>query len=332
MSASGRVVPKSVYAHLVKSDPDLWSVLPNIAWTDIDTSKVTVIVGSTFVEANDPYGPLGVAFSVVIGDEVTSMSPADLLRISQTINTPEIIFVRACEGLNGRYEVRLTVYTPTGAEMGMCVSGFIAAVQTLVAVGQLPASSEVLVTTTLGTSAEAIINTNGGIMLRLRSLPSRTLTVSTECLSDIFGVSLSEVKNWGVLSVGSPKLTIETSPELFDRIQPRMHSMNYEALLALQKENGINGIHLFCRDPQTLLPIKCIQSNAYSGVDNLADRATGNSNAAQISADPHVRPNQTVRVTQYVGDGPSAMLDITKAAGGLVEVGGAAVLFNYKAI
>ncbi len=289
------------------------------------------MAGSSFIDPADPYGPLGNPFAVVIGENVPDLSTDERLRIAKTTNTPETVFVNSCQTqAPHKYEVNLTVYTPSGSEMGACAHGFLGAIQTLLQSGEMQSNSALTITTTLSTSAHATLNASGDIALGFQAVEPQELAVESQALHAIYGVSFGDFKNLGILSVGSPKLTLEVTPQIFQKIQANLVHINYESLLSFQDENEINGVHIFCRNPDTSLPEKCIQNNAYSGPENLADRATGVSNAAQISADNAVKAGQQLRVTQYSFDGPSAILAITKGEHGEVMVGGAAQLFNVQ--
>jgi len=131
-----------------------------------------------------------------------------------------------------------------------------------------------------------------------------------------------------VLSVGSPKLVIELQQSVFESLRHNLQKLSYQKLLDFQQQNNINGIHIFYRDLISNLPTGCIQNNAFSGPDNLADRATGVSNAAQIIADKNVQSGQTLHVTQFSFSGAAAVLNMTKLSDKQALVGGAAVLFN----
>lgn len=321
-------IPQSVPDHLIKMDPALWQVRA-VDWLKLDNSQ-HIVVGSSFVDPKDPNGPLGNPFSVVIGNTVDALEPSERLAIAKQTNTPETVFINSCLQRAGEYAVNLTVYTPSGAEMGACAHGFLGALQTLIQTGRVAKQTKVAITTTVDTSALALVDAEGGLALEFEAAPSRQLSIDGQQLTNIYGVSFGDFKNRGVLSVGSPKLIVEVTPEVFDSIQRNLRNINYEALLQLQDDQKINGIHLFCRNPQTRFPEKCIQNNAYSGPENLADRATGVSNAAQIIADEHVKQGQSLQVTQFSFDGPSAILALKKLEGGKAMVGGAATLFNVQ--
>lgn len=321
-------VPQSVPDHLIKSNPQLWRVC-TVNWGNLDNSQ-HIVVGSSFVDPINPTGPMGNPFAVVIGENVATLKPSERLAIAKQTNTPETVFVNSCIKETDDYTINLTVYTPSGTEMGACAHGFLGALQTLIQIGKVAKASKVTITTTVDTSALAVIDAEGKLALEFQAAPSRELVIDTQKLARIYGVSLGQVKNSGVLSVGSPKLTLEVTPEVFDDVRRNLTKLSYEGLLQLQDDLNINGVHIFCRNLQTQLPEKCIQNNAYSGSDNLADKATGVSNAAQISADEHIAIGQSLQVTQYSFDGPSAVLALTKLEQGKVMVGGAATLFNVQ--
>lgn len=324
------IVPESVSAPIVQANPELWRV-GEVDWQDLAGPGVFAISGSSFIDAHCPYGALGNPFVVVVGDGVEQLSRVQRERIAQDTNTPETVFVNGVQkAALGNTAVNLSVLTPLGAEMGVCAHGFLGALQALIKTGRLALGTEASIVTTVATSAKAIIGRQGEIGLAFRPEPPRDLEVATETLTDIYGVDPGRYINCGVLSVGSPKLTLEVSLEVFNRIQQNLRNLSFDALLKLQTEARINGIHIFCRNPDTRMPEKCIQNNAFSGKDNLADRATGVSNAAQIAADPRVKVGTRLEVTQYSFDGPSARLAITKAAPDEILVGGSAAPFNFK--
>lgn len=323
-------IPQSVPGHLAKTNPKLWQAANKINWKELDPN-LTIVAGSSFVDPTDPFGLMGNPFAVAVGTDVVGLDANDRLEIAKRTNTPETVFINSCvhNGTNN-YVINLTVYTPSGSEMGACAHGFLGAIQTLLQTEKISANSTLSIVTTLNTSANATIDELGNIALEFQAIAPQSLTVDDETLTNIYGVSLGDYKNRGVLSVGSPKLTIEITPEIFDGLQRNLGRIDYETLLKFQDSNKVNGIHIFCRNPQTMLPEKCIQNNAYSGPDNLADRATGVSNAAQISADENVKVGQSLRITQYSFSGPSAILTLTKLENGKIMVGGAAALFNVE--
>jgi predicted PhzF superfamily epimerase YddE/YHI9 len=316
----------------------LWSVPEKaIQWDKLDLSQVTIIACSSFIDPADPFGPMGSPYAIVIGEKVIDLTSEERLAIAKRTNTPETIFINGCQKLNDgssktHYALNLTVLTIAGKEMGACAGGFIGAIQTLLEVCQLQSGSEVTIHTTIDTTTHASVSADGSIALEFEAQPAKEIAISSQRLADIYGVPFTGAKNLGVLSVGSPKLTIELPRDAFVNMQKNLDNISYDKLLILQQEVGINGIHLFSRNAQTLLPEKCVQTNAYSGMDNLMDRATGVSNAPQVSADTNVKPGQTVQITQYVASGPSAILNVSKGAARKVTVGGSAVLINYETI
>ena len=324
-------LPKSVSDHIVKANPELWGLRkPPIQWHELGTKQNYLIAGSSFIDPDDPAGSLGNPFVVVVGPSTGEL--ADRKQVAQQTNTPETVFINSCQAVNEGSELSLTVLTPSGQEMGACAHGFIGAVQTLISLGQLPLGRNFTIHTTIATTAQGSVSPDGQITLSFTPQPPRSTDVPLSRLVGIYGSKLGEARILGILSVGSPKLTIELTPAAFSAVQQNLNRLNFQELLALQAEFDINGIHLFCRDPHTHFPARCIQNNAYSGPDNFADRATGVSNAAQIAADSQVPLGQTLSVTQYVATGPSAILNLTKAATDRIDVGGAAALFGYREV
>ncbi len=289
------------------------------------------ISGSAFVNLDDPYGPMGNPFAIIIGDKVEALSSEQANAIAQTTGTPETVFIRRCRATgNNEYELLLTVLTPTGKELGACAHGFTGAIQTLLNCGQLSTDSKIKVATTLNTSADIFVSATGVIALEFAAQEARSLTLPANTLNDIFHVeALSETSDLPVLSVGSPKLIVEVPSDVFMDVQSNLGSLDYDKLMALEDAKHFNGIHIFCRNQTSQLPEKAIQVNAYLGKENVVDPATGVSAAAQVSADTHVPEGAEVTLTQYTAKGPSAVLRVTKRAG-TVNVGGTAVLFNYK--
>lgn len=325
-----KTYPQSVGSHLIKANPGFWEVNRSINWHTVGASSITLVSGSSFIDPKDSYGPMGNPFAVVIGESVEMLTQAERLHIARVTNTPETVFINHCTSIApGKFKVSLTVYTPSGTEMGACAHGFLGALQTLLQTGVVDKESEIAIETTLNTTARAVVDGAGQIALEFQAEVPVPLRVDTHVLSSIYGVDFQILQNRGVLSVGSPKLTLEISAQLFETLQRQLKHINYEALLAFQQTAGVNGIHLFCRN-QNGLPEKCIQNNAFSGKDNLADRATGVSNAAQISTDSRVAEGQQVAITQYSFNGPSAVLIVTKKPAHKVLVGGAATLFNTE--
>lgn len=325
-------LPQSVPPHLANANPAFWTPqTSDFSWKSLDMASVYAISGSAFIDLADPYGPMGNPFAVVIGDKVESFDSKQAEAIAQTTGTPETVFIRHCHLVTANeHEVLLTVLTPIGKELGACAHGFTGAIQTLLNCGRISAGSKIKVATTLDTTANVFVSAEGVIALEFVVQEGRSLTLSTQTLNDIFHVeSLSDTKDLPVLSVGSPKLIIEVSPEVFMDIQHKLADLDYDKLLALEDGEHFNGIHLFCRNPASQLPEKAIQVNAYLGRENVIDPATGVSAAAQISADTHVPEATEVVITQYTAKGPSAILKVTKGAN-IVKVGGTAISFNYK--
>lgn len=325
-------LPQSVAKHLIQLNPKLWQISDDLDWTTLGDA-LHIVVGSSFVDPANPYGPMGNPFAVVIGKDVAGLDSQQRLKIAQQTNTPETVFINECRQQGAHdYLVSLTVYTPSGSEMGACAHGFFGALKTLLQTDSIIPASTLHIVTTVNTSALAAIDAEGNMSLEFQAEAPRQLSINDGILAEIYGMSLGKLKNHGVLSVGSPKLIIEVTPEIFDSLVKNLSGMSYRSLLEFQDSNNVNGIHVFCRNSQTRLPEKCIQNNAYSGPDNLADRATGVSNAAQISADESVAVGQALQVTQYSYAGPSAILTLTKLDKGRVMVGGMAALFNVDRV
>lgn len=324
-------LPQSVPHHLASADPAFWMPKAGgFSWKSLDMASDYAISGSAFIDLADPYGPMGNPFAVIIGDKVESFDSKQAEAIAQTTGTPETVFIRHCRSVAAHgHDVLLTVLTPTGKELGACAHGFTGAIQTLLNCGKIVPGSKIKVTTTLGTTANVFVSPEGVIVLDFTVQEGRSLTLPSQTLSDIFHVELPHAKSLPVLSVGSPKLVVELSPEIFMAAQGKLASLDYNKLLALEDKEHINGIHLFCRNPGSGLPEKAIQVNAYLGKENVVDSATGVSAAAQISADTHVPEGTEVTITQYTAKGPSAILKVTKGAD-TVNVGGTAILFGYK--
>lgn len=312
--------PKSVSQKIIDLNPTLWQISSNL---QVDLSKTNIISGSSFVDIDQPAGEMGNPFAVVVGKAVGDLSLEDKTKIAKFTNTPETVFVDEVDDKT----IHLTVLTPSGAEMGACAHGFLGALQVLMQTNQLSKDAGITIKTTASTSAEVVIK-NGLASLIFTGETAKQLEVGAEQLSKIYGMAIPDFINCGVLSVGSPKLVIEVTPDVFEPMQRNLRNLDYASLLKFQQDNGVNGIHVFCRDQETGTPKACIQNNAFSGPDNLADRATGVSNAAQIISDTKVQVGQSVLVTQYSFGGPSAMLEITKLQDNKALVGGAATLFN----
>jgi len=327
-------LPQSVPAHLSKANPLFWTpVADNFDWANLDLSKSYAISGTAFIDLANPYGPMGNPFAVVIGAGTKDMTKKQCVRIAQFTRTPETVFIRAWHATSqGRYEMALTVLTPTGKELGACAHGFTGAVQTLLKRGQLTLGAQIAVRTTLSTSARVLVSTKGVISLEFEPQEPRSLYVESKTLKNIFTVAVvAESAELPVRSVGSPKLIIELSPEQFEIVRQSLNRLDYDKLLAFEDQEHINGIHLFCRDQRSKLPSKAMQVNAFLGRDFVVDLATGISAAAQLSSDENVATGTQVNITQYTGKGPTAILQLTKQAQ-TVRVGGSAVLFNYQPV
>ena len=325
-------LPQSVPTHLANADPSFWMPkAKDFEWRSLDVASTYAISGSAFVDLDDPYGILGNPFAVVIGDKVNDLDSNQSKAIAQKTGTPETVFIRRCRSkVANEYELLLTVLTPTGKELGACAHGFTGAIQTLLNCGKILADSRVEITTTLDTTANASVSTTGIISLEFAVQEQRRLTLPAQTINDIFQAEvLLDTTKLSVLSVGSPKLIIEVSPEVFMNVQSKLTDLDYDKLLALEDKEHFNGIHLFCRNLASQLPEKAIQVNAYLGKVNVVDPATGVSAAAQISADTNVSEGTEVTIAQYTAKGPSAILKVTKGVN-TVNVGGTAVLFNYK--
>ncbi len=329
-------IPCSVPQHLVALNPALWQVPQNpVDWTVLNRGNINVVSGSAFIDPANPHGRMGNPFSVIIGDPVAGLELDERKRIAQVITgAPETVFINSCQSnKDRRYELLLTVLTPTGKEMGACAHGFTGAILTARSHGLLEPGSEVVVRTTLDTTAKAFISDAGAIALEFESQEPRSLTVSSETINIIFNSDiLTRIEDLPVLSVGSPKLTIEVMPEVFQAVQSNLRRLEYNRLLTFQDDNKINGIHLFCRNPESHLPEKAIHVNAYLGPGTVVDPATGVSSAGQLGAYPYAKENQEVQITQFTGQGPSAILRVAKLAGGIIRVGGTAVLFNHQVV
>jgi len=325
-------LPQSVPTHLAEADTTFWTPLSsNFAWSSLNLDTAYAISGSAFIDLADTYGPMGNPFAVVIGNPVKDFNNDGCQKVTLLTRTPETVFIRECRSTSpNKYELLLTVLTPTGKELGACAHGFTGAVQTLLAFGQLAPVSEIHVRTTLDTTAKVFVSAAGVIALEFVVQERRTLTVPSQTIDNIFQTEvLPQTQELPVLSVGSPKLTMEVSAERFAAIQRKLSDLNYDQLLAFEDKEKINGIHIYCRNPHSCLPDKAIQVNAYLGKDNVVDPATGVSAAGQISADDLVPVGTEVTITQYIAKGPSAILKVTKQSD-TVRVGGTAVLFNYK--
>jgi PhzF family phenazine biosynthesis protein len=329
--------PQSIPNHLLERNKSLWSVSEKIEWDTLDKETDYIISGSAFIDVDDVYGRKGNPFTVVIGPRIANFTDQEMTVIARIAGTPETIFIHRCEPQDNSetltYNVELTVKTPTGKGLGACAHGFTGAIQTLLETDMISIPSTLLITTTLQKSARAFISEERIISLEFKLSESQQILIDGGKINEIFGIELvtGHVEQ-PVLSVGSPKLTIEITEAQFDHVQQNLGSLNYEALLLLQNDLKINGIHLFCRNSETGLPAKVIQANAYLGRENVVDPATGVSCAAQIGSDEKVNEGETVKLTQYTANGPSADLHVTKKADGLVDVGGTAVLFNFEEV
>ncbi|MFI5690007.1 hypothetical protein [Streptomyces sp. NPDC051636] len=227
------------------------------------------------------------------------------------------------------YELDLTVLTPTGKALGAYAHGFIGTVHTLTQTGAITAGLDLLITTPSGGSARASLS-SGTVMLQFDSSEPLIAYGREQALEEIFHVPLPSLADGlPVLSVGSPKLTVEVTPGAFARLQRQLDGLDYDRLMALQRELDVNGIHLFCRNEITGMPARAIQTNAYLGRNLAVDRATGVSSAAQVSADPRIHAGRQLQVTQYTPTGRSAVLTLAKGEGRSVWVGGVANLLDH---
>lgn len=288
-----------------------------------------LVTGSAFVDVDDPGSGLGNPFAVVLGDDVPAWDLERRRTVARRSGAPETVFVNALRGS----QLEITVLTPTGQELGACAHGFIGAVHTLAATGALASGDEVEIRTSATATAAAVASVRPGdvVMLRFVSRPPRRADGLGPALTGIFPLPVQRPgSTLEILSVGSPKLTVEVTPETLALLRTQLHLLDFDNLLHLQRTAEINGVHLFCRDPQTLLPAQSIQVNAYLGEDLMIDRATGVSNAAQVSADPYVRPGQQVQIAQYSRQGRTAILTIIKGHRGEVQVGGAVTLTSRR--
>lgn len=321
----------SIPAHILKSNEHLWTVpVQEVDWAQLNSAECVIISGSAFVDASDPYGKKGNPFSVITGDRVASLGEAEKVAIAAKTGTPETIFINAVEEKpEKQYGVMLTVLTPTGKELGACAHGFTGAIQSGIKLGLIAAGSSIDISTTLNTSAKVFISEVGVIALEFNAEPEKQLVLEDNELSGLFGVELSVETSQPIYSVGSPKLTVEVTPAEFEEIRPGLKGLNYNDLMQFQQKYEINGIHIFARGEDSL-PVKSMQINAYLGEGNFIDPATGVSNAAQVYNDNHIAAGQTVKITQYLPEGPSAELVVTKLTDGKVRVGGTAVLINYE--
>ncbi|MGI5171373.1 PhzF family phenazine biosynthesis protein [Spirillospora sp. CA-253888] len=288
-----------------------------------------VVFGSAFVDVRDPHNGLGNPFAVVLGADVGTWDLERRQALAARTGTPETVFIDAVREPRGpsAYELDLAVLTPTGRTLGACAHGFIGAVHALAEAGLTGPGHDLLITTSAGGSARASLPRPRTVLLHFVSQEPRIVHGPGRALEEVFHVPLpSLAEGLPVLSVGSPKLTVEVTPHAFARLRRELDGLDYDRLAALQRELDVNGVHLFCRNSTTSLPERAIQVNAHLGRPLVVDRATGVSNAAQVSADPHVVEGQELQIAQYTGAGRSAVLTLTKGEGRNVSVGGAAVL------
>ena len=305
-----------------------------IDWKSLDSKKIYMVSGSAFINVDDPYGPMGNPFTVIIGDKIKDYTQEQCKHTAKITGTPETIFIRDCHFVSkGIYDLRLTVLTPTGKELGACAHGFTGAIKTLLEHRILPYGCKVKIQTTIDTHATIFISSTGIISLEFKKQKERFLTVPYQTINNIFDTPvLLKAENLSICSVGSPKLIIEVTEDIFMNIQEKLSNLNYQQLLAFEDKEKINGIHIFSRNIKSGLPEKAIQVNAYLGKENVVDPATGVSAAAQISCDKNVQAGQEVQITQYSQKGPSAILKVIKQTKDKILVGGTAVLFNYQII
>ncbi|MET7458624.1 PhzF family phenazine biosynthesis protein [Streptomyces sp. NPDC005574] len=301
----------------------------------VPPAGVRVVRGSAFVDPRDPDNGLGNPFAVVVSADVAALSTAQRQALARRTGAPETIFVDAVRRRNGLlcpsgYELDLTVLTPTGKALGACAHGFIGTVHALTQTGAITAGLDLLITTSSGGSARASLSSGGTVMLQFDSSEPLIAYGREQALEEIFHVPLPSLADGlPVLSVGSPKLTVEVTPGAFVRLQRQLDGLDYDRLMALQRELDVNGIHLFCRNDITGMPEHAIQTNAYLGRNLAVDRATGVSSAAQVSADPRIHAGRQLQVTQYTQTGRSAVLTLAKGEGRSVWVGGAANLLDH---
>ncbi|GAA2396039.1 hypothetical protein GCM10010404_62120 [Nonomuraea africana] len=300
--------------------------------------RTSVVFGSAFVDIRDPHNGLGNPFAVVMGADVGTWDVEQRQALARRTGTPETVFIDAVREPRGPddpygYELNLTVLTPTGRTLGACAHGFIGAAHTLAEAGLTVPGRDLLITTSAGGSARASLPRARTVMLHFVSQEPWVAYGHEQALERIFHLPLPSLADGlPVLSVGSPKLTIEVTPATFARLRRELDSLNYDRLMALQRELDINGIHLFCRNSTTSSPEHVIQVNAYLGRSLVVDRATGVSSAAQVSADPHVSDGQELQIAQYTRAGRSAVLTVTKGKSRNVYVGGAAVLADRRTL
>lgn len=301
------------------------------AGQEADLGATQVRFGSSFVDAANPLGPLGNPFAVGWGREVRDWDHERRRALAQHTGTPETAFVHSVRndvsaGRAGQ-TLTLSVCTPTGKELAVCVHGFIGAVHALSQAGLVDDRADLRLAIPGGVQIPVSRSADGAVLLHLVAQRVRRVTGLREVVGRIFGVPLpSSADDLPVLSVGSAKLTVEVSPGVFDTIRQGVPALDFARLLALQERLRLNGVHIFSRNPDTLLPEHCMQANAFLGPDLVVDRATGVSIAAQVSADTTIQPGQQVTVTQWTHAGPSAKVNVTKGSNGSVQVGGNAII------
>ncbi|MGP3974356.1 hypothetical protein ACTWQF_10110 [Streptomyces sp. 8N114] len=153
------------------------------------------------------------------------------------------------------YELDLIVLTPTGKTLGACAHGFIGAVHALAETGLITAGLDLVISTPSGGSACASLSGDCTVMLHFVSSKPLIAYGREQALEEIFHVPLPSLAGGlPVLSVGSPKLTVEVTPAAFTRLRRELDGLDYDRLMALQRELDVNGIHLFCRSGTTGMP------------------------------------------------------------------------------
>ncbi|MFI9825812.1 PhzF family phenazine biosynthesis protein [Streptomyces sp. NPDC052013] len=299
--------------------------------------RTIVVSGLAFVDTSDPYNGLGNPFAVVIGADVGTWDVARRQMLARGTGAPETVFIDALREPRGQmsssldYELDLTILTPTGKSLGACAHGFLGAAHVLTEAGFTEPGHNFTIRTSAGGLARSSLSRSGTVMLHFVSQEPRIAYGHEKALEKIFHLRLPSLADGlPILSVGSPKLTVEVTSSTFAELRLGLDSMDYEELMALQRKLDINGIHLFCRNGNTSLPERVIQVNAYLGRSLCVDRATGVSSAAQVSADPYVRNGQELQITQYTRVGRSASLSLTKGENRHVHVGGAAIVVDYQ--
>jgi predicted PhzF superfamily epimerase YddE/YHI9 len=291
-----------------------------------------LLAGSAFVDAGDPTGELGNPFAVVLGGDVAGWDTARRSALAGRTGTPETVFIDAVNPAPGddgwsSIEVAVTVLTPTGERLGACAHGIMGAVRAMaetVSSGGGPHRFEI--TTSTGVRTRALLHPDGAVDLGFQSLEARYVAGCGPAVDEVFGVAGLATGSLPILSVGSPKLTVEVPGATFDMLRARLDRLDYDRLMSLQRDVGVNGIHVYNRDPATGLPARAIQVNAYLGRALVVDRATGVSHAAQVGGDSAVEPGQRLRIAQYTQAGCSAVIAVTKGRRGQVTVGGATIL------